>query len=321
MDRPTLTTYSFTDLTRRIPALSDQAEQNERPLELWLWSGAYTGYGDERPLLFLAHGGGGHPEKFDAFARAVADEDILVAAVTFPMTNQYAPVDIVYGIADTSNQPGDVSASLDWLFEAVNNREHELYGTFSPNQVAYLGHSLGGQTGLALSRYDCCKEDRINAWILAAPFLLLNDSLFPEHAGPIPNDGPQTVLLHGQDDTVAPVDDTLAFYDRIRAPKAYVGLSETEHSEYLETQDDPALPSRKLAQELTLAVLADWISQQQDASNKPYKKPRRTTTIYASSGSQQALACVLLLSRLSRRSIMASIFAWFFTNRAIAESG
>jgi predicted esterase len=207
----------------------------------------------------MAHGGGGHPEKFDAFASAIAQQGYLVAAITFPMTNQYAPVDIVYGIADVSNQPGDVSAAVDWLLKSVDDPQHTLYNQFNPTQLAYLGHSLGGQTGLALNRYSCCVENRFKAWILAAPFLPLNDSLFPDHAGPPLASGPKTLLMHGQQDPVAPISDTEALYELFEPAKAYVGVLEAEHAEYLESQDIPAIPSRGLAQDITLGVLNDWL--------------------------------------------------------------
>ena len=210
----------------------------------------------------MAHGGGGHPEKFDAFARGVASQGVVVAAVAFPLTNQYAPVDIVYGIVDVANQPGDVTTSLDWLLEAVGDREHALYGQYSEVQLAYLGHSLGGQTGLALSRYSCCFEERFQAWILAAPYTYLNDTLFPEHPLPAPAAGPPTLLLHGEEDTVAAIDQTQALYEGFSTSKAFVGLSGATHSEYLESQEEPALASRTLAQELAVAVVKDWVQQQ-----------------------------------------------------------
>jgi predicted esterase len=252
-------TYEIVDRTRITPAVQEQPESPQRRMELWVWSGAYTGYGSERPLLFMAHGGGGHPAKFDAFAREIASQGVVVAAVAFPLTNQYAPVDIVYGIADVANQPGDVTASLDWLLEALSDRKHDLYGQFSDVQLAYLGHSLGGQTGLASSRYSCCLEGRFQAWILAAPYTYLNDTLFPEHRSPPPATGPPTFLLHGQNDPVASIDQTQSLYEGFNPTKAFVGLSAATHSEYLESQEEPAIPSRALAQELSLAVLKDWV--------------------------------------------------------------
>jgi predicted dienelactone hydrolase len=42
----------------------------------------------ERPLVLLAHGFGGLPEKFDAFARDLAHAGYEVAAPAFPLTNE-----------------------------------------------------------------------------------------------------------------------------------------------------------------------------------------------------------------------------------------
>jgi pimeloyl-ACP methyl ester carboxylesterase len=260
-----LETYAFVDTDRVTPAVQEYPGSPERALSLWVWSGPYSGYGADRPLLFMAHGGGGHPEKFTPFATALAEAGIVVAAVVFPLTNQAAPVEIVYGISDVSNQPADVSASLDWLLEAVADREHALYGQFSEEQFAYLGHSLGGQTGLAASRMGCCLEERFQAWILAAPYLYLNDTLFPDHPLPAPASGPATLLLHGAEDTVAGIDQTETLYETFDGTKAFVSLTGATHSEYLEGAEEAAAAVRAQAQDLTVATLKDWVQGEEGA--------------------------------------------------------
>ena len=55
----------------------------------------------------MAHGYGGFTGRFDRFARGLAEQGYIVAALTFPLTNQSAPGGLQ--IADFVNQPADVS--------------------------------------------------------------------------------------------------------------------------------------------------------------------------------------------------------------------
>src|SRR5437016_4921682 len=78
------------DATRETPANGTFAGAPSRTLRVLIWVASGKG-SPARPLLIMAHGFGGLPEKLDAFARFVAMQGFVIAAPAFPLTNQDAP--------------------------------------------------------------------------------------------------------------------------------------------------------------------------------------------------------------------------------------
>lgn len=234
---------TWIDSSRNIPRTPT------RSLRVVFWD---PGFEEQLPLLVLAHGFGGLPEKFDAFARVVASAGYVVAAPAFPLTNQNAPGGHQQGLSDYINQPGDVSFVITEILAANADREDPLFAHIDPERIALLGHSLGGLTALAVTRKNCCRDPRIDAVIAAAPLV----PLFLAQFGPDPiTDGPPTLLLHGQEDLQIAFQSSVDLYDAIAPPKALVGLPHTGHSELLESQVEPAVASRQTAQAATTAFL------------------------------------------------------------------
>ena len=252
------TEYEIVDTSRVTPALGPQPEIPERVLRFLMWEGEYTGYGEDRPLLFLAHGGGGAPEGYDDLATHVTNQGYVAVSLAFPLTNENAYDNGITGVTDVPNQPADVSFVLDWLIAAAQDSEHQLYGRFSTENLAYLGHSLGAQTGLALNRYDCCTDTRFDAWIFVSSMVLFNDMFFPENELPVPSEGPPVVLIHGYDDSVAPIEGSQEIYQTISGSKAFVGLYDTDHYEVVDNSE-PAATARMITQDLVVATLQDWV--------------------------------------------------------------
>src|SRR5262249_21190249 len=145
------------------------------------------------PLLVMAHGFGGLPERFDAFARAVAGAGYVVAAPAFPLTNEDAPGGHDVGLRDAVNQPGDVRFVIGRLLEAAQAADDPLGGRILPAQIAVLGHSLGGATVIGLTRKNCCRDDRVGATILVAAAAFLAGV----HGSDPITEGPPTLLIHG----------------------------------------------------------------------------------------------------------------------------
>src|SRR5262245_12117437 len=69
---------------RATPRTTNYAGAPERTLRVVIWQPEQSG---AAPLFVMAHGWGGLPEKFDAFARTVAGAGYVVAAPAFPLTN------------------------------------------------------------------------------------------------------------------------------------------------------------------------------------------------------------------------------------------
>jgi predicted dienelactone hydrolase len=223
---------------------------DSRTIRTLFWRSVSTEDGASPPLLILAHGFGGLPEKFDAFARAVASQGFLVAAPAFPLTNQNAPGGHQTALSDLIHQPADLSFLITSLTQEVE--DSDLAGQFDPAKIAVLGHSLGGATLLGLTRKDCCLDDRVSATIYVATPTFLASSFGPER---LRQDGPPTLILHGTADTSVGIVFGRNLFSDIGPPKILVALQDAGHSEALESQVEPAITVRDAAQRAVVAFL------------------------------------------------------------------
>jgi alpha-beta hydrolase superfamily lysophospholipase len=240
---------TWTDTTRSTPRTSRFAGAPDRTLRVVMWIPESS---QSLPLLVLAHGWGGSPEKFDAFARAAALAGYIVAAPAFPLTNEHAPGGHEAGLADVASQPGDLSFVITKLLDAADTGAAPLAGRVRGAEIAVLGHSLGGVTTLALTRHSCCRDARVRAAILVAAV----DGLLPLYfAGPPTNDGPPTLLLHGVADAAVPYSTAFVLYERLSPPRVLVGLAGAGHSDALESHSEPPIASRRAAQTATVGFL------------------------------------------------------------------
>jgi alpha-beta hydrolase superfamily lysophospholipase len=245
----TRTERTWVDPDRSTPALGDLAGADDRTLHTLVWEGGAAGCDrSQRPLLLLAHGIDGHPDKFDAFATAVAAGGVVIAAPAFPASNRDSGAGSL-GVTDLEQQPGDLSVVLDGLLEARATPGDPLHHAFDPRAVVALGHSLGGASVLGWTRYDD-PETRLVATALLSPAVPLAVVF-----GPAPRpEGPPTLLLHGLDDPLVsfPVSETL---HEDLDDTVLVGLLDAEHSRALEDDSDPPHPARATAQALMSALL------------------------------------------------------------------
>lgn len=250
-DQPTAVTKServWVDADRPTPPTRKFAGAPQRTLRTVIWQPADT---RPLPLVVMAHGFGGLPEKFDAFARTVATAGFVVAAPAFPLTNEGAPGGHDVGLRDFVNQPGDVSFVISRLLEASWAHGDPLLGTIREENIAVLGHSLGGLTTIGLTRKDCCRDRRVRATILVAAVAGLADAYGIDSIAA----GPPTFIIHGTADQTVPFDSSLQLYDMIQAPRFLVGLDGAGHSEGLESQTQPAIAARDATQRATIAFL------------------------------------------------------------------
>jgi pimeloyl-ACP methyl ester carboxylesterase len=245
-----VTQRDWTDTTRATPPTSHFPGAPERQLRTLVW---LPDVPEPLPLLVLAHGFGGLPLKFDAFARAVATAGFVVAAPAFPLTNENAPGGHDAGLGDVVSQPGDVSFVITQLLAEAATPGTLLADHVRASDVAVLGHSLGGVTAIALTRKSCCRDTRVRAAIfVSAPALPLTDAFFPGLFDP---NGPPTMVMQGTDDATVPYATALALYAALQPPRVLIGLSGTGHSEALESQAEPPIPARRAAQTATVGFL------------------------------------------------------------------
>jgi dienelactone hydrolase len=248
---PTSVTRSerrLVDTSRATAHNGNYAGAPDRTLRTLIWQPATAG---PLPLFVMAHGFGGLPEKFEAMARTIADAGFIVAAPAFPLTNENALGGYMHGLQDVANQPGDVSFVIDQLLLANAAPGDALQNRILPDEIAVLGHSLGGTTVAALTRKNCCRDNRVRASILFAAGPL---DVFTNLFGPDPiTAGPPTLILHGTVDSTVTFATSQRLYSEIDPPRFFVGITGADHSDAIEAQTEP-LTSIQLASERAIVA-------------------------------------------------------------------
>lgn len=209
--------------------------------------------GASRPLVLLAHGFGGLPEKFDALGAALARAGYLAAAPAFPLTNENAPGGHEGGLPDVVNQPEDLSFVLSQILAASASPDDSLSGAVDDSRIAALGHSLGGLTVIALTRKQCCRDTRLGATILVAPLAGLASAF---GADPI-TAGPPTIILHGMRDQSIAYASSRDLYAAIAPPHLLVGVAGAGHSDLIEGADG-SQNTLLAASEATVIAFLEW---------------------------------------------------------------
>lgn len=250
----------YVDDTRPTPALGELAGAPERTLHTWVWVGPGSGAeAVERPLLVIAHGFDGHPDKFAAFASDLAARGVVVAAPAFPVTSFGSGAGVL-GAQDLGEQPADLSVVLDGLLRDRDDADGPLWHRFDAARVATLGHSLGGATVLGWTRFDGADERvRAVATLSAAVPLTSVFGGLPAAAGP------PMAVAHGLEDGTLDPRISRDLYAATDEPVWFLGLAGAGHSDPLEGDEVPAPPARQGLEDYVAALLAEVLDGEDGA--------------------------------------------------------
>ncbi len=137
--------------------LQDRSRNRSIPVDIY-WSRSTQG-----PLVVMSHGFGADRRFLAYLAEHLASHGLTVVAVEHPGSNVTALLSLPEADQSTSpsgsrvlpateflDRPRDITYVLDRL-ERLNRYSYSLRGRLNTNQVTFIGHSLGGYTGLALA--------------------------------------------------------------------------------------------------------------------------------------------------------------------------
>ena len=167
------------------------------------------------PLIVLAHGAAGAPEKFTELAAAWAGAGYVVAAPRFPLTNEDVQPPV---IADLGEQSADVRFVLDEVLARSGDPAGDLAGRVDPEHIGLYGMSLGSLTvwGAAIGPVP-----DIDALVQSDGATLVDDVA----AVPFP-----VFVAHSDVDPVFAYADVVADYDELPEPKYLLTLHGAGHA-------------------------------------------------------------------------------------------
>jgi dienelactone hydrolase len=183
------------------------------------------------PLIVMAHGNAGNPGKLTQMLTAWARAGYVVAAPTFPLTNDLTTAKTV--IPDFVNQPGDVSFTIDGMLRRSQRAKSPLFHRVDARHIGIAGHSLGGATVFGVGFNDCCRDHRVDA-------VVAMDAV-PLPFGKLKNEYRDTplLLIHIRTDVVLPFSMSEGVYAAAKPPKYLMALNQGIHFEPFEDAASP----------------------------------------------------------------------------------
>ncbi len=199
--------FRLRDHSRATPAYRGNPARPCRDLPGELWRPLVKTAG--RPLVIYNHGFMSYRREALYLAKFLASHGYNVAALDFPLTGRraagkpHAP--------DIVNQPGDISALIDYLLARNSDPDDSLYGSIDPNRIALVGLSFGALTSLLATYHRDWRDSRIGAVIaIAGPTSMLSADFFRDNTTP-------ALLVYGDSDSIVHYDDhALPAFDAIQ---------------------------------------------------------------------------------------------------------
>ncbi len=213
------TVLSIVDRSRPTSAAGGGTGSDVRTIVTDVYLPNYETDPDPKPLIVLAHGFTGHPDKFTQLASAWAAAGFVVAVPKFPLTNNEV---VSPQLGDLAEQGADVDVVIDELLDRNTSRSDVLAGTIDPERIGLYGLSLGSLTVWGTLVDGCCRN-RIDA-------LVQSDGAFPGDASLLADVRIPVMIAHSDTDAIFPIAGIRAEYRALRAPKYFLTLHGFAHA-------------------------------------------------------------------------------------------
>lgn len=223
-------TETLVDPTRPTPDLPETGvpPSAQRTMETTF---TYPDVAGAFPLVVFAHGHNGHPRKFTQLFEAWAAAGFVVAAPSFPLSNDEVPG--AASVFDLPGQSGDLTFVISEALRRSGEPGDALQGRVNPEEIAVGGLSLGGATVYSSAFDDCCRDRRIDA-------VMVLDAPHPDASGLDLALGLPLLIMHADGDPVIPYSSAEEAFEAAATPKYLVTIHEAVHASPYEDTPDPA---------------------------------------------------------------------------------
>lgn len=225
--QPQVLTLDLVDRTRGTHAAGELAASRVRAVTTTVYLPAFDG--TPAPLIVLAHGFNGHPDKFTELASAWTDAGFVVAVPKFPLTNDEVAAP---QLDDLDQQSVDVDFVIDSMLARSAAPSGSVSGRVDADHIGLYGLSLGSLTVWGTLLRGCC-PDRIDA-------VVQSDGASTADAQLLADAGIPVMLAHSDTDGVFPYAGIRAELRALKRPKYLLSLHGAVHATVGENTPTPA---------------------------------------------------------------------------------
>ena len=219
---------SFVDASRPTAPEGGTEGAADRTLETTVYLPRFDG--EPAPLIVLAHGFAGHPDKFTDLASAWSAAGFVVAVPKFPLTNDEVPMPFV---GDLAQQGGDVCFVVDSMLRLDSRAGGAVSGRIDAEHIGLYGLSLGSLSVWGAMFDGCCDPTRIDAVIQSDGAF----SMSPDRLGAISY---PVMLAHSDVDEIFSYSAIRQQFDALPEPKYLLTMHGALHATVGENSETPA---------------------------------------------------------------------------------
>lgn len=174
------------------------------------------------PLLVFSQGYGVAPQQYDVLLTAWASAGFVVAAPTYPHTDDSQPAFL--DESDIVNHPAELRTVIGTVLTVASRPGSDLSGLVDASEVGLVGQSDGGDVSLAVAADSCCRYPAVKAVAIlsGAELSSFGGQYFASPTPPI-------LVVQGSADTINPPDCSVHIYDAAPRPKWYLDLLTAPH--------------------------------------------------------------------------------------------